>query len=106
MSRYYVKDIKLLITLLPTLQIFLSFQRSSFPEMLHKKSFVKIFAKFAGKHLCWSLFFKKKLTEREKRKVLAMFLVSFEKYIRTLIWKNAGRRLLRRQGSVTEFGYS
>ena len=32
---------------------------SSFPEVLYKKSVLKNFAKFRGKHLCRSLFFNK-----------------------------------------------
>ena len=41
---------------------------SSHPESFCKKGFVKIFGKFAGKHLCWSLFFLKKWLSEEKKK--------------------------------------
>ena len=32
---------------------------SSYPDLFYKKGFVKFFAKFTVKHLCWSLFFQK-----------------------------------------------
>ena len=38
-------------------------QGSSHPELFYKKGFVKIFAKFTVKHLCWSLFFQKQPPE-------------------------------------------
>ena len=38
-------------------------QGSSHPELFYKKGFVKIFAKFTVKHLCWSLFFQKQPLE-------------------------------------------
>ena len=33
--------------------------RSSLPEIFYRKISLKFFAKFTGKHLCWSLFFNK-----------------------------------------------
>ena len=30
--------------------------RGNRPQVFYKKDFIKIFVKFAGKHLCWSLF--------------------------------------------------
>ena len=41
---------------------------SSHQELFYKKGFVKIFAKFTVKHLCWSTFFKKNWLREEKKK--------------------------------------
>ena len=40
------------------LQIITSLNQTQSPEVFCKKGVLKNFAKFAGKHLCWSLFFK------------------------------------------------
>ena len=38
-------------------------QGSSHAELFYKKDFLKIFAKFTVKHLCWSLFYQKQPLE-------------------------------------------
>ena len=38
-------------------------QGSSHPELFYKERFVKTFAKFTVKHLCWSLFFQEQPPE-------------------------------------------
>ena len=50
--------------------------RSSPSQMFFKIGVLKHFANFTGKHLCWSLFFKKRLWHR-------CFPVNFAKFLRT-----------------------
>ena len=102
MSRFYNKDIEILVALLLELKMFelvhlynFGDHGSSHRELFYMKGFVNIFAKFTGNsHLCWSLFFKKKLTKSEKRLYHRCFLMSFAKFIRTLILKNTYELLL------------
>ena len=60
--------------------------RSCHPEMFYKKGILKNFAKFAGKHLCWSL----SLTFTGLR----CFHVSFAKFLRTSNLQNICKRLI------------
>ena len=53
-----------------------SIARSSRSEVICKKGFLKIFAKFTGKHLYQSFFLKKRLWHR-------CFPVNFSKFLRT-----------------------
>ena len=50
--------------------------RSSRPEVFCRKGVLRKFAKFTGKHLCQSLFLKKRLWHR-------CFLLNFAKFLRT-----------------------
>ena len=52
------------------------------------KSVLKNLAKFTGKHLCWSLFFKMK-----KRLQHRCFAVNFAKFLRTPFLQNTSGRL-------------
>ena len=57
-----------------------AFNRSSVPEVFCKKSVLRNFAKFIGKHLCHSLFF---------NKVADLSPVNFAKFVRTRFLQNS-----------------
>ena len=66
-------------------------------EVFLKKKFLKNFTKFKGKHLCWSLFFKKDsglrpATLLKKRLQQRYFPVNFVKFSRTPFLQNTSRR--------------
>ena len=79
---------------------------SSHSERFYKKGFVKIFAKATGKHFCWGPFFKMTKRGKKERFQHRSFLVSFAKFTRTLILKNACGQLLWWQNYAEEFCYS
>ena len=63
--------------------------RSSHPEVFYKKAVFRNFAIFTGKHLCWSLFFKKlafcqACNFTKKRLQYRCFSVNIAKFLRTL----------------------
>ena len=73
--------------------------RSSRPEVFCKKSVLKNFTKFTGKHLCQRLFFNKvaglrAATLLKKRHWQRCFPVNFTKFIRTPFLQNTSGRLL------------
>ena len=73
--------------------------RSSRPEVFSKKGVPRNFAKFAGKHLCQSLFFNivaglRPATLLKKEALAQAFPVSFVKFQRTLFLQNTSERLL------------
>ena len=73
--------------------------RSSHRRCSLKKAVLKDFAIFTGKHLCWSLFFKKVTTLQpcnfiKKRLQHRRFPVNIAKFLRTIILKNICERLL------------
>ena len=66
-----------------------------------KKAVLRNFAKFAEKHLCWSLFFKKSACLQssnfiEKRLQHRCFTVNIAKFLRTPVLKNIGERPFKR----------
>ena len=78
-------------------------------DVLWKKVFLKFFAKFTGKHLCWSLFFNRiadwslffnqvaglrPATLLKKRLQHRCFLVNFAKFLRAPFLQNTSERLL------------
>ena len=70
---FWPKNVKILVNLLLELEMFelvclYSFvdHGSRHTELFYKKGFVKIFAKFTVKHLCWNLFFEKNWPREEK----------------------------------------
>ena len=74
-----------------------SLYRSSRPEVFCKEGVLWNFAKFTGKHLCQSLFFKKFAGLRpllKKRLWYRYFLVNFVKFFRTSFLQNTSWRLL------------
>ena len=73
--------------------------RSSRPEVFCKKGVLRNFAKFAGKHLCQSLFFNKvaglkPATLLKKRFWRRCFPVNFAKFLRTPFFTEQLRWLL------------
>ena len=73
--------------------------RSSRPEVFCKKSLLKNFTKFTGKHQCQSLFFNKvaclrPVTVLKKRLWHRCFPVNFAKVLRTSFLQNTSGRLL------------
>ena len=76
----------------------LSFQKQS-PEVFYKKNVLRNFTKFAGKHLCQSLFINKvaglrPATLLKKRLWYRCFPVNFVKRLRTHFLQNTSGRLL------------
>ena len=76
----------------------LSFQKQS-PEVFYKKNVLRNFTKFAGKHLCQSLFINKvaglrPATLLKKRLWYRCFPVNFVKLLRTPFLQNTSGRLL------------
>ena len=72
------------------------------PEVFYKKSFLKIFAIFPWKCLCWSLFFDKVPRLKacnfiKNRLQQRCFPVNIAKFLRASILKNACERLLLRK---------
>ena len=71
-------------------------------EVFYKKTVLKNFAIFIGKHLCWSLFFNKNAEFQacsfflKKRLQHKFFLDNIAKFLRTAILKNICERLLLR----------
>ena len=66
--------------------------RSSRPELFYKKGVLRNFARFTGKHLCWSLFFNKVAglkppTLLKKRLWHRCFPVNFAKFLRTPLYR-------------------
>ena len=66
--------------------LFVGVFRSSHPEVFYKKGVIKNLAKFTGKHLCWSIFFKKvsghsPATLLKKRLQHRCFPMSFAKFL-------------------------
>ena len=73
MSRFYNKDIKILVTLLLELKMFefvclydFRDHGHSHQELFYKKCFVEIIVKFTGEQLCWNLILKIIDQKREK----------------------------------------
>ena len=66
------------------------------PEVFHKKSVLRNFAKFTEKHLCQSLFFNKVAGLRQlcQRLWHRWFAVNFAKCLRTPFLQNTSGRLL------------
>ena len=84
------------------------FVRSSHPVVFWIKDALKIFAKFMGKHLCWSLFFNEVASLRnatllKKRIQNRYFPVNFTKFWRTPFSKEHLRWLLT-AWKVSKFG--
>ena len=84
--------------------------RSSHQRCFVRKSVLRNFAKFTGKHLCQGLFFNKHLrpqpaTLLKKRLWHSCFLVNFAKFLRTsFLQKTSGRLFLKRSPiSITAF---
>ena len=73
---------------------YIAILRSSRPEMFCKKGFLRHFAKFIGKLLCWSLFFHKVVGRLEKRLQHSCFSVNFTRFFRTTILYSICERLL------------
>ena len=76
----------------------LFFSRSSRPDVFCEKSVLQNFTKFAGKHLCQSLFFNKVAGLRptallKKRLWHRCFPMDFVKFLRTPILQNTSSRL-------------
>ena len=76
--------------------------RTSHQRCSMKKSVLRIFAKFTGKHLCQSLFFNKVAGLRpaiflKKRLWHRCFPVNFAKFLRTPFLQNSSGRLLLKQ---------
>ena len=76
----------------------LSFQKQS-PEVFYKKNVLRNFTKFAGKHLCQSLFINKvaglrPATLLKKRLWYRCFPVNFVKLLRTSLLQSTSGRLL------------
>ena len=72
MSRFYNKDIEILVTWLLKLKLFelvclYNFENTEAVTWSCSIEKVLLITEFAGKHLCWSLFFLK-LTKRGKKK--------------------------------------
>ena len=78
---------------------FISKTKSSHRRCSLKKGVLKKFAKFTGKHLCWSHFFHKVTGQKlatllKKRLQYRCFLVNFAKFLRTPFSENTFGRLL------------
>ena len=74
--------------------------KSSHQRCVHKKSVLKNFGKFTGKHLCQSLFFNKVAglgppTSLKKKLGHRFFPVNFMKFLRTPFLQNTSGRLLQ-----------
>ena len=67
--------------------------RSGHPEVFYKKSVLRNFAKFTGKQLCQSLFFKK-ISLLKKRLWRWFYPVNFTKFLRTPFFREHLRWLL------------
>ena len=70
----------------------IAYSRSSLPEMFCKYVVLKNFAKFTGKHLCWSLFLDKVATWRpatllRNRLQRRYFPVNFAEHLRILFYR-------------------
>ena len=76
--------------------------RSSHRRCSVEKCVLKNFTNFAGKHLCWSLFFKGACLQPcnfiKKRLQHSCFPVKFAKFLRTSFLKNICERLLLHRG--------
>ena len=68
-------------------RLLLVMSRSSDRKCSVSKGVLKNFANFTGKHMCWTLFLKKRLQHR-------CFPVKFAKLLRTLVLKNTSEQLL------------
>ena len=65
------------------------------PEVFCRKKFLKNFANFTGKHLCWSDFLIKFVKNFVKKRLQhRFFTVKFAKFLRTPILKKIYKRLL------------
>ena len=77
------------------------------PEVLCKKSVLKNFTKFTGKHLCWSLFliklkvFRSATLLKRDSNTRVFFSVKFAKVLRTPSLKNICEQLLLEASTLT-----
>ena len=64
------------------------------PEVFYKKTVLKNFAIFTGKHLCWSLFLNKVTGLQVVSLQHRCFPVNIAKFVRALALKNISEHLL------------
>ena len=78
----------------------LSNEISSLPEVFYKKGTLKIFPKFAGKHVCWSLLLinltarPATLLERDSTKGVSTFCEFFKIFRRTFLQNTSWRPMI------------